>query len=106
MGAKVSVLPSKIVQIVNIPNSNYYSAWLLCDDGSLWVKANTAAPIFDRVHPPHEPPAHAADLAEALEVVSNLVDWGCVAMAADIESREAFLAAEELLKKHRGKTCN
>ena len=97
MGAKVSVLPSKIVQIVNISNSNYYSAWLLCDDGSLWVKANTAAPIFDQVHPPHEPPTQAADLAEALEVLRALWSETEPDSAA---GAKAYGAAARVLQKH------
>ena len=101
MSDKVYRLPSKIVQIVNIPNSNYYSGWLLCEDGSLWVKANTASPIFDRVHPPHEPPTQSNDLAEALEVLRNIIDTDREeANPTGIEIYDAYEAAEALLKKH------
>ena len=97
MSDKVCRLPSKIVQIVNIPNSNYYSAWLLCEDGSLWVKANTASPIFDRVHPPHEPPTQSADLAEALEVLRRL--WTYTEPTSEV-SEEAYKDVHDFLEKH------
>jgi hypothetical protein len=51
------------------------------------------------MHPPHEPPTHAGDLAEALEVLRNLMNKSTLRFGCDISVR-AFQRAESLLEKH------
>jgi hypothetical protein len=100
MFEEVRRLPSKIVQVDQIPNSSNYVAWILCEDGSLWVK-QPGDGMYCQRHPPHEPPTQAADLAEALEVVRNIIETDCEWYCpTEIEIRQAYEAAEALLKKH------
>jgi len=95
---QVKRLSSKIVQYNNTDDV------ALCEDGSVWYyDARPDCKKWTQIHPPHEPPTQAADLAEALAALRNLVDWASVTPgSAEIESREAFEAAKSLLTKHRG----
>lgn len=116
------ILPSKVIQIDN--------DLALCADGSVWAinDARTTPYSWVCIHPPHEPPAQAgniaamrhdrqltddeikrivnpptqaADLAEALEVLRNIIETDCeLYCPTEIEIRQAYEAAEALLKKH------
>ena len=84
MRTKVKILPSKVMHL---------DGWnVLCEDGSVWQMSDPNQQVeWTQLHPPHEPPKHAADLAEALDVVCHLVHHPCP---------DAFEAAESLLKRH------
>lgn len=86
MSVEVERLPSKIVQIDGDQ--------ALCEDGSLWVYYLRK---WRQVHPAHEPPTHAADLAEALEVLRRLENsfWPMSYDAAVL-----FQDVRLVLKKH------
>lgn len=84
-------LPSKIVQY------DCAKDVALCQDGSVWYYEHTEK-IWLRMHPPHEPPTHAADLAEALDALKKLND-------VDIDDeygvqQAIFKNADRVLKKH------
>ncbi len=107
MAEQVERLPSKIVQVSGDGSEDQSMAYVLCEDGSMWIYQPTHSKYrqthgeYQQVHPPHEPPTQAGDLAEALAALRNLVEWASVTPGcAEIESREAFEAAKSLLKKH------
>ena len=98
--AQVERLPSRIVQ--------YYgdNDCALCEDGSLWCHSYMEK-MWTQLHPPHKPPTHAADLAEALEVLRNIIETDCeLYCPTEIEIRQAYEAADALLKKHGVNPCN
>jgi hypothetical protein len=89
---QVEKLPSKIVQYNNTDDV------ALCEDGSVWYyDARPDCKKWTQVHPPHEPPTHAADLAEALEVLRSL--WS-ETEPDSAEGAKAYGAAARVLQKH------
>ncbi len=102
MAEQVKRLSSKIVQY------NSTDDVALCEDGSVWYYDNRPdCKTWRQIHPPHEPPTQAADLAEALEVVRNIIETDCEWYCpTEIEIRQAYEAAEALLKKHGVDQCN
>ncbi len=64
--AQVERLPSKIVQYNNTDDV------ALCEDGSVWYYYDPEKK-WTQIHPPHKPPAQAADLAEAVSLMWNLL---------------------------------
>jgi hypothetical protein len=90
----VSYPSSKIVSW-NVSAGHEEAAFVLCEDGSVWSY------FYNAFHPSgfrllvaaelKKECEHAADLAEALDVVCHLVHYPCP---------DAFEAAESLLKKH------
>jgi hypothetical protein len=94
MSERVERLPSKIVQY------DYLDEWALCEDGSVWSYSGHGK-MWTQIHPPHEPPAQSGDLAEALAVLRRIIDTDCQEFwPSEIEVREAYEAADALLKKH------
>ncbi len=96
MAEQVTRLPSKIVQYNNTDDV------ALCEDGSVWYyDARPDCKKWTQIHPPHEPQTNSSDLAEALEVVRNIIETDCEwYRPTEIEIRQAYEAAEALLKKH------
>lgn len=88
--AQVERLPSKIVQYNNADDV------ALCEDGSVWEYLNIHM-IWRQIHPPHEPPKQAVDLAEALEVLRALWSETEPDSAA---GAKAYGAAARVLQKH------
>jgi hypothetical protein len=93
----ITILPSKIIQINN--------DLALCEDGSVWAinDARTTPYIWVCVHPPHQPPTHAADLEEALDALKKLND-------VDIDDeygvqQAIFKNADRVLQKHGMQIC-
>jgi len=94
---QVERLTSKIVQVEEIYCESQYVAWMLCEDGSVWIYDDKKS-TYRNIHPPHEPPAHAADLAEALDALKKLND-------VDIDDeygvqQAIFKNADRVLQKH------
>lgn len=100
MAEQVQRLRSKIVQY------NTADDVALCDDGSVWYyDGRPDCKKWTLIHPPHEPQPQAADLAEALAVLRNIIDTDCdEANPTEIEIIEAYAAAEALLTKARSLT--
>jgi hypothetical protein len=91
---QVTRLSSRIVSY------NHRRAVALCKDGSIWLY-DKYAEMWTQLHPPHKPPTQSADLAEALAVLRNIIDTDCQEYwPSEIEVREAYEAADALLKKH------
>ena len=92
--AQVEKLPSRIVQY------EYFDDVALCEDGSVWYYSGTEK-IWTQIHPPHEPPTHAADLAEALEMLRKVLNNSDIKKNhTRDESIYAFADAYDLLRKH------
>ena len=97
MSEKVSAIASKIVSASDATGGNGRQAWVVCEDGSMWLYA-----LRDRswwqIHPPYEKPTHAADLAEVLDALKKLND-------VDIDDeygvqQAIFKNADRVLQKH------
>jgi hypothetical protein len=94
MSKRVGRLPSKIVQYDDV------NAIALCDDGSIWEYFRQTK-IWAQIHPPHEPPTHAADLAEALKMLRKVLNISDIKKDhTRHESISAFAEAYDLLRKH------
>ena len=92
--AQVERLPSKIVQYNNTDDV------ALCEDGSVWYYYDPEKK-WTQIHPPHEPPKQAADLAEALKVLRMLAEYACFDYGKQhAQCLEAFNRAWETLRKH------
>jgi hypothetical protein len=76
---QVERLPSKIVQVSGDGSEDQSMAYVLCEDGSMWVYNHWHSEYrqtngeYQQIHPPHKPPTHAADLAEAVSLMWNLL---------------------------------
>ena len=96
MNKTVNRLTSKIVQVEEKYVQGGHLAWMLCEDGSVWI-CNDGKNEYRQVHPPHEPPAQAADLAEALKALRYLFN----SFEPVCETGwDAYRDAEKLLEKH------
>ena len=94
MDEEVERLSSKIVSY------NHRAKVALCKDGSVW-SYDKYAKVWTQLHPPHEPPKQAADLAEALSVLRMLAEYACFDYGKNhAQCLEAFNRAWETLKKH------
>jgi len=99
MSERVKQLSSRIVQITDVDGVPGCAVWALCEDGSLWALRYDGQEFieFANVHPPHNPSTKAADFAEALTVLSNLLN------CAEPNSKtgwEYYKDAEKFLDKH------
>jgi hypothetical protein len=63
---QVTRLPSKIVQVEEIDCEHQYVAWMLCEDGSVWIYDDKKS-TYRNVHPPHQPPTQSSDVFEAVD---------------------------------------
>jgi hypothetical protein len=93
-------LHSKIVSVSDATGGEGHKAWVLCEDGSMWLFIRREN-LWVQVHAPHELRTKSSDLAEALKVLRRLAEYACLDFGQDeYASRQAFDDAYSLLNKH------